>query len=103
MTTIESDNLRYLLTTFDARALGEGDATVGANLLAAMAITLANLARPGSGIQSPNKRLIPVDCNVLASGARLTDMIRDEVITPVGRFQNNILAHVGRLLESDKE
>lgn len=103
MDETESKHLQDLLTIFDARALGEGDATVGANLLAAMAITLGNLARPGSGIQAPDQRLIPVDCNLLASGARLSDMIRDEVVTTVGRFQNNILAHVGRLLESDKE
>jgi hypothetical protein len=103
MNETESKHLQNLLTIFDARALGEGDATVGANLLVAKALALANLACPGSGIQTPNRRLIPVDCNLLASGARLSDMIRDEVVTPVGRFQNNILAHVGRLLESDKE
>jgi hypothetical protein len=103
MNKTESKHLQDLLTTFDTCALGEGDATVGANLLAGMAIALANLARPGSGIQTPDMRLIPVDCNLLASGARLSDMIRDEVITPVGRFQNNILAHVGRLSDSDKE
>jgi hypothetical protein len=103
MNETESKHLQSLLTIFDARALGEGDATVGANLLASMVLVLANLARPGSGIQTPDMRLIPVDCNLLASGTRLSDMIRDEVVTPVGRFQNNILAHVGRLLESDKE
>jgi hypothetical protein len=103
MNESESELLQDLLTIFDARALGEGDATVGANLLAAMAIVLANLARPGSGIQTPDMRLIEVSCNLLASGARLSDMIRDEVVTPVGRFQNNILAHVDRLLKSDEE
>ncbi len=103
MSQNESADLRHILTTFDARSLGEGDEAIGANLLAAMAITLANLARPGSGIRTPDGRLITVGCNLLASGARLSDMIRDEVVTPVGRFQNNILAHVGRLLESDKE
>jgi hypothetical protein len=103
MNETESKHLQDLLTIFDARALGEGDATVGANLLAAMALALSNLARPGSGIQTPDMRLIEVSCNLLASGARLSDMIRDEVVTPVGRFQNNILAHVGRLLESDEE
>lgn len=103
MNETESKHLQNLLTIFDARALGEGDATVGANLLAAMALTLSNLARAGSGIQTPEMRLIEVSCNLLASGARLSDMIRDEVITPVERYQNNILAHVGRLLESDEE
>ena len=89
MNETESKLLQELLTIFDVRALGEGDATVGANLLVAKALALSNLARPGSGIQTPDRRLIPVDCNLLASGARLSDMIRDDVITPVGRFQNN--------------
>jgi hypothetical protein len=68
-----------------------------------MSVTLANLTLPGSGIQKPDLRLIPVGCNLLASGARLSDMLLDEVVTPVGRRQNNILAHVGRLLKSDEE
>ena len=85
MNETESKDLRHLLTTFNARALGEGDESVGINLLAAMAITLANLTRHGSGIQTPDLRLIPVCCNLLASGARLSDMLLDEVLTPVGR------------------
>ena len=103
MNETESKHLHDLLTVFDVRALGEGDEIVGANLLAAMAITLANIARPGSGIQTPETRLIQVGCNLLASGARLSDMIRDEVVTPVEHFQNTMLAHLDRLLKSDEE
>ena len=47
-------HLAEFLATFDATELGEGDIDAGANLLAAMAITLGNLARPGSGIR-PNE------------------------------------------------
>jgi hypothetical protein len=103
MNETELKHLQELLAIFDARGLGQGDEVAGANILAAMAVTLASLTRPGSGIQTSDLRLIPVGCNLLASGARLSDMLRDEVVTPVERCQNNILAHIGRLVESDEE
>ena len=102
MTETESKHLRHLLTAFDARALGEGDETTGTNLLAAMAITLANLAYPGSGIRTTDGRLIPVGCNLLAAGARTTNMVLDDVVGPVGRCQNNLLGQLARLLKADK-
>ena len=102
MTETESKHLRHLLTAFDARALGEGDKTTGINLLAAMAITLANLACPGSGIRTPDGRLIPVGCNLLAAGARTTNMVLNDVVMPVGRCQNNLLGQLDRLLKNDK-
>jgi hypothetical protein len=103
MTETESKHLRHLLTAFDARALGEGDETTGINQLAAMAITLANLAHPGSGIRTTDGRLIPVGCNLLAAGARTTNMVLDDVVRPVGRCQDNLLGHLARLLKGDKE
>ena len=102
MTETESKHLHHLLTAFDARALGEGDETTGTNLLAAMAITLANLAYPGSGIRTTDGRLIPVGCNLLAAGARTTNMVLDDVVMPVGRCQNNLLGQLARLLKNDK-
>ncbi|MGB6220926.1 hypothetical protein [Haloferula sp.] len=102
MTNKESDHLRHLLTSFDAHALGEGDEVAGANVLATMAITLANLARRGSGIRTPDWKLIPVDCNVLASGSLTSNMVLDEVVTPVGHCQDNLLAHLDRLLKDNE-
>ena len=93
--------LNELLASFDTLQLGEGDPAAGANLLAAMAITLANLARPGSGILMPNGRLLQVGCDLLASGSLATSLILDEVVTPVGRCQANLLAQLERLLEDD--
>ena len=101
-TATESDKLRHLFTAFDVRALGEGDEVAGLNVLAAAALSLANLASPGSGIQTPGGRLIRVGCNLLASGPLVTSMILDEVITPIARCQNNLLAQLTRLLEEDK-
>ena len=102
MTSREQKHLQQLLTTFDAAGLGEGDLDAGANLLAAMAITLANLAGPGSGLRTKEGRLIPVGCNLLASGPLVTSMILDEVVTPVGRCQDNLLAQLSQLVEDDK-
>ena len=102
-TAAESDCLRQLLTAFDARALGEGDEVAGLNVLAAMAIILANIARPGSGICTPDGQLIRVGCNLLASGPLVTNMILDEVVTPVACCQNNLLAQLTRLLKAEKQ
>lgn len=102
MSQNESDHLRHILTIFDARSLGEGDEAIGANLLAAMAISLANLAHPGSGIRTPDGRLIEVGCNLLAAGARTTNMVLDDVVRPVSRCQDNLLGQLARLLKNDK-
>ena len=102
MTETESKHLRHLLTAFEARALGEGDETTGINLLAAKAITLANLARPGSGIRTTDGRLIDVGCNLLAAGALTTNMVLDDVVGPVRRCQDNLLGQLARLLKGDK-
>lgn len=97
------NELQKLLTHFDVIGLGEGDPLAGCNLLAAMATTLANLARPGSGIQTPYGRVIPVGCNLLASGPRVAQLMIDEIVTPVGRYQDNLIGQLERLLENHKE
>ena len=53
---MSSDDTRHLddfLSNFGAEHLGTGDPVVGANLLAMMAISLANIQRPGSGTVPP--------------------------------------------------
>ena len=39
----DTSHLQSLLTRFDVKRLGEGDVAAGANLLAAMACSLANI------------------------------------------------------------
>ena len=94
-------HLAKFLASFDATQLGEGDINAGANLLAAMAVTLGNLARPGSGIRPPSGRLLPVGTNLLATGPLVSSLVIDEVVTPVGRCQDNLLAQLTRLLKDD--
>jgi hypothetical protein len=50
MSKASDRHLNHFLSTFDTTNLGEGDPVAGANLLAAVACTLANIARPGSGV-----------------------------------------------------
>jgi hypothetical protein len=95
----EEKSLSHVLTIFNATELGQGDPIAGFNLLAGMALTLSNLARPGSGIRTPEGRLIPVGCSLLVSGASSTSQILNETIVPVGRHQTNLLAHLERLLK----
>lgn len=95
------ENLLALQSAFDVASLGDGDAVAGINQLAAMAVALANLALPRSGIVTPEGRRLEVGCNLLATGPRVTSSILDEVIAPISRCQNNLVAQVTRLLKHD--
>ena len=101
MTPKEASSLHHFLIAFDAQTLGEGDAIAGSAVLAASAVTLANLAQPGSGIQTPEGLLLRVGCNLLASGSLTTNLILDGVVTPVGCCQANLLRQLRRLLKDD--
>lgn len=98
----QQKDLQTLLTTFGAAGLGEGDTSAGANTLAAMLVTLANLARPGSEIMTEEGHLIPVGCDLLATGPLVADMVINGVVAPVSRSQDNLLAQLGRLMEDDR-
>ena len=57
MPCTDQDDLQQLLTDFNAAALGYGDPAAGANLLAAMACTLANLAPADGTVVTRSGRL----------------------------------------------
>jgi hypothetical protein len=99
----DAEHLLALQGAFDVAALGDGDAVAGINQLAAMAVALANLALPRSGIVTPEGRRLEVGCNLLATGARVTGSILDEVIAPISRCQNTLIAQVTRLLKHDQD
>lgn len=100
MTSRKQKHLQTLLTTFDAAGLGEGegDPVAGTNLLAAMAITLANISRPGSGIESPGLGRIRAGASLLASGGFSSSLIADRVVTELTIRQNNLTAQLRRLI-----
>ncbi|QTN31215.1 hypothetical protein HZ994_02345 [Akkermansiaceae bacterium] len=97
----DNHSLQRLLSAFNVTDLGEGDPITGCNLLATMAVTLGNLSQPGSGLRSTDGRLLPVSCNLLATGSLLGSLVIDEVVTPVGRCQDNLLGQLTRLLKND--
>ena len=101
MSSEETQHLTQLFSQFDVTSLGEGDPVTGANLMATMCVTLGNLARPGSGLLSPDGRLLPVGSNLLATGSLLSSLVINEVVTPVGRCQDNLLGQLTRLLKND--
>jgi len=102
MTSPDNAALSTLLRVFQVDALGDGQPDVGVNQLAAMAITLANLARPGSGIVTPEGRLLQIGTNLLTTGPMVTGAIIDEVVSPTRRCQDNLLSQLSRLLKENQ-
>jgi hypothetical protein len=91
---------QQLLASFNATCLGEGDTSAGANLLVAMAVTLANLARPGSGIVTPCLGHLRAGASLLASGSLTAPLVRDHVVAEATARQNNLAAHLRRFRDA---
>ncbi len=97
LTTMSPNTTRYfneLLTIFDAAHLGEGDLVTGANRLAAMACSLANIARPGSCLLAADESTLKVGTSLLVSGPHSAGLISSEVLGGLGDRQNNLLTHL---------
>lgn len=92
----ESDPLRHLLDAFHVRDLGEGDEVAGLNLLATMAITLANLAPADGTIATKDGRTARLGVNLLVNGPSSTGLVLDEVLTEVEVRQLNLSDHLLR-------
>ena len=90
MSPDDTHHLQNLLRNFDAEALGEGDVTAGANVLAAMAISLANIQRPGSGLVTRDGQGIAVGTSMLASGSHSSSLISEKIISGLAMRQNNL-------------
>ncbi len=85
MTDDETRNLDEFLVVFDAVRLGEGDVIAGANTLAAMAVSIANLQRPGSGLVAAD--LARVTAGADPAGVRRTQLGPDRGTCLAGSFQ----------------
>ena len=79
---------------FDASTLGEGDVVAGANVLTAMACSLANIHRPGSGLVTEDGERLPVGTNLLVSGPLSAGLISERVLSGLAERQNNFVAHL---------
>ena len=72
-----------LLHRFGAADLGEGNLTVGANVLAAMALVVEGLRRPGSRVELANGTTIEPRGGCLVSGGLASAMVVDKVLSPL--------------------
>lgn len=98
MTPDDHQQITQFLTTFDAIGLGEGDIVAGVNTLAAMFCTLTNVARPGSGLlSSDRKKVTHVGSSILISGALSSSLVTDDVLTPLRLKQNNLTSQLERV------
>ena len=104
MTPEEHNDIATLLQSFGAYSLGEGNLNAGANLLAAMAVTLANLSREKSCIASSHLGRLHLGTDLLVTGSHLTRLVRDEILIEVATRQNKILANLRQMmLERSKD
>ena len=94
MTQQENTDLRHLLTMFDATDLGEGDPVAGANTLAAMAFSLANIAPPGSGLRTKDGKTFTVGTNFTVSGELSSGLVTDSVLAGLNTRQNNLISRL---------
>ena len=90
----DSQRVARLLAVFDAAALGEGDVVAGANVLAAMACSLANIHRPGSGLVTEQGERLAVGTSLLISGSHSSSLVGEKIISGLGTHQNNFIAHL---------
>jgi len=88
-----------LLHQFNALSLGEGNLNAGANTLTAMALTIANLAPPGSCLTDDDGTSVSVGMNLLVRGAFSCSIIDDRVLAVLQKLQGNVYAHIRQRLE----
>lgn len=94
MTPHDNRHLNELLQIFGTTRLGDGDAVAGANLLAVMATSIANISPPGSGLQAPDHDTLEVGANLLVSGSHSTSLVAEKILSSLGDRQNNLNSHL---------
>lgn len=92
-----------LLHQFNALALGEGSLNAGANTLTAMALTIANVAPPGSCITDGEGARVSVGMNLLVHGPLSCAIIDDYVLAVLAKLQGNVYGHIRQRLARKKQ
>lgn len=93
-----------LLHQFQATTLGEGNLITGSNVLAVMALTLANISPPGSCVIDPaNGTRIPVGMSMVIRGGLSCGMVQDRVLSALESRQSNLYAHIHQTLARSKQ
>jgi hypothetical protein len=100
MSPTDHRHLHDLLHLFGAARLGEGDPVAGANLLAAMAVSIANISPPGSGLQAPDGETLHAGASLLVSGSHGTSLVAEKVLGDLGNRQNNLNSQLRALVRN---
>jgi hypothetical protein len=87
-----AEPLQRLFELFNVRGLGDGDIAAGANALAAMAATIANVSVPETGLVH-NGDVLSVGTSLLVSGA-LSQSLLSKALGPLHRLQANLTANI---------
>ena len=103
MHTKEQKDLQSLFNIFNVAGLGQGDPIVGTNLLASMAVTLADLAPADGTVVTRDGKPAHLGTSLLVSGSASAGRVVDEVITEVGRCQSNLAANLQSYLDHLEE
>jgi len=82
-----------LLHRFGAVDLGEGNLTAGANVLAAMALAVAGLRRPGSSVVLTNGTTIGPRGACVVSGPLASELVAEKVFSPLRAKQTAVQYH----------
>lgn len=94
--------LETFLAKFDISTLGDGDRIAGVNGLFAALCATANIAPPGSGILTKEGKLLEVGCNLAISGISTPDIVKESVLNPLFRLQENHNSHLRHVCASEE-
>ncbi|MCB1130486.1 MAG: hypothetical protein KDN05_05105 [Verrucomicrobiae bacterium] len=94
MTTTAGNELASLLNRFGVHGLGGGDPAAGANVLAAMACCLANLAADEGLVVHAEGDPARLGVNLLVDGALSSGLVVDEVLAEARGRQDNLIRHL---------
>ena len=95
MTEKDLEHTGKLLSCFNAESLGDGNLAAGANLLATMALTIANVQRPGSAIvvKADGWRLA-LGCGFVVSEPLCSSLLSEHVVSPMQLWQGAVCDNV---------
>jgi hypothetical protein len=98
--------LQECLIIFNAKRLGEGDTVAGANLLAAMAGSLAGMQLRGSVLTAlgksegePQLGSLEIDTHMITSGTHTSALVQSKVIERLAMMHNRLHEEVDALHE----
>lgn len=95
--------LNELMTQYEVATLGGLNTTIGFNMLASMACTLANLApNDRCSITYPDKTPVRLGTSLLIMGGATSGYVVDEIVTEVCRLQDNLLHHLEHFIRGNQ-